>query len=126
MAKTYAGGTQVSRGYYINARTFEFANIARDGMPLPARPDAKFLRIPTVVAMAAAPAIGGLFVIALPLIVVAVVSDILSELTASQSPRGLNGVDVLVEERRHEFERVCEVLERDDDGEVPRDIWSAV
>lgn len=68
MAKTYAGGTQVSRGYYINARTFEFANIARDGMPLPDRPGAKFLRIPTVVAMAAAPAIGGLFVMALPLI----------------------------------------------------------
>ncbi len=66
MAKTYAGGTQVTSGYYIDARTFEFANIARDGGTLPGKADTKFLRIPTVVAMAAAPALGGLFVIALP------------------------------------------------------------
>lgn len=66
MAKIFTGGTQVGRGYYINARSFEFANIAKDGMPLPGGPGAKFLYIPTVLAMVAAPAIGGLFVIALP------------------------------------------------------------
>ena len=32
MAKTFAGGTQVSSGYYIDARSFEFANIAKDGI----------------------------------------------------------------------------------------------
>jgi hypothetical protein len=68
MAKTFAGGTQVSSGYYIDAHSFEFANIAKDGMTLPGGSDVKFVRIPTMVAMAAAPALGGLFVIALPLI----------------------------------------------------------
>lgn len=68
MAKTYVGGTQVASGYYIDARTFEFANISRDGQALPGKADAKFLRVPTVVAMAAAPALGGLFVVALPLL----------------------------------------------------------
>jgi hypothetical protein len=68
MAKTYAGGTQVKSGYYIDARSFEFKAIAKDGGTLPGKTDARYLRIPTVVAMAAAPALGGLFVVALPFI----------------------------------------------------------
>ncbi len=66
MARTFAGGTRVNSGYYINARSFEFANIHQDGTTLPGGPDARFVRIPTLVAMAAAPALGGLFVVALP------------------------------------------------------------
>ncbi len=58
----------MSSGYYINARTFEFANIAHDGSLLPGGSDARFVQIPTVVAMAAAPALGGLFLIFLPFI----------------------------------------------------------
>ena len=68
MAKTFAGGTRVSSGYYVNARSFEFANIEKDGTALPGGPDAKFVQIPTLVAMAAAPALGGLFLIFLPFI----------------------------------------------------------
>lgn len=66
MAKTFAGGTRVGSGYYVNARSFEFANVEKDGTALPGGPDAKFVRVPTLVAMAAAPALGGLFVVALP------------------------------------------------------------
>jgi hypothetical protein len=68
MAKTFAGGTRVSSGYYVNARSFEFANVPADGGTLPGGADVKYVRIPTLVAMAAAPALGGLFVVALPLI----------------------------------------------------------
>jgi hypothetical protein len=68
MAKTFAGGSRVSSGYYVNGRTFEFANIPSDGGALPGGPEVKFVRIPTLVAMAAAPALGGLFVVAFPLI----------------------------------------------------------
>ncbi len=68
MAKTFAGGTRVSSGYYVNARSFEFANIEKDGTALPGGPDARFVQIPTVVAMAAAPALGGLFLVFLPFI----------------------------------------------------------
>jgi hypothetical protein len=68
MAKTFAGGTRVNSGYYVNARTFEFANVEKDGTALPGGPEAKFVQIPTLVAMAAAPALGGLFLMFLPLI----------------------------------------------------------
>ncbi len=68
MAKSFESGTRVSSGYYVNARSFEFANVEKDGTALPGGPDAKFVHIPTLVAMAAAPALGGLFVVALPFI----------------------------------------------------------
>ncbi|GEJ56507.1 hypothetical protein [Anaeromyxobacter diazotrophicus] len=73
MAKTYAGGTPVKSGYYIDARSFAFANVARDGGALPGGAGNKFARVPTLVVMAAAPALGGLFVVALPFIGVGVV-----------------------------------------------------
>ncbi len=66
MAKTFAGGTRVSSGYYIDARSFSFANVEKDGTVLPGTPDKRFFRIPTLAVMAAAPALGGLFVVALP------------------------------------------------------------
>jgi hypothetical protein len=68
MAKTYEGGTRVKSGYYVNARSFEFANVSSDGAALPGGPEKKFLRIPTLAVMLAAPALGGLFVVALPFI----------------------------------------------------------
>jgi hypothetical protein len=71
---TYAGGTQVRGGYYINGRTFEFANVQKDGGALPGGPDARWLRIPVLAVMAAAPALGGLFVISLPLVTVGFVA----------------------------------------------------
>lgn len=66
MAKTYAGGTQVKSGYYLNAKSFSFANIEKDGGTLPSGAETRFVRVPVLLAMAAAPALGGLFVVALP------------------------------------------------------------
>ena len=68
MAKTYEGGTQVKSGYYVDAKSFSFANIEKDGGALPGGSAKKFVRVPTLVVMAAAPALGGLFVVALPFI----------------------------------------------------------
>ncbi len=64
----YEGGTQVKKGYYVNARTFAFANIDRDGGALPGGPEQRYRRIPVLAVMLAAPALGGLFVVALPFI----------------------------------------------------------
>ncbi len=72
---TYAGTTQVKSGYYVNARSFELVNVEKDGGTLPGGPDAKFLRIPVLLAMVAAPALGGLFVVALPFIGFGVVAQ---------------------------------------------------
>ena len=66
MAKTFAGGSRVNSGYYIDAKSFSFANVEKDGGALPGPSDRKFVRIPTLAVMAAAPALGGLFVVALP------------------------------------------------------------
>ena len=74
MAKTYTGGTPVKSGYYIDARSFAFANIEKDGGTLPGGAGNKFARIPTLMVIAAAPALGGLFVVALPFIGFAVVA----------------------------------------------------
>ena len=68
MAKTFSGGSKVESGYYVDAKSFSFANIEKDGGALPGGAERRFVRIPTLVVMAAAPAIGGLFVIALPFI----------------------------------------------------------
>ncbi len=68
MAKTYAGGTQVKSGYYVNTKHFSFANVEKDGGTLPGGSEARFLRVPVLAVMAAAPALGGLFVVALPFI----------------------------------------------------------
>ena len=66
--RTYAGGSPVKNGYYIHGKSFAFANIEKDGGILPGPVDARWLRVPTLAVMAAAPALGGLFVVALPFI----------------------------------------------------------
>ncbi len=75
MAKTYAGQTQVRSGYYINARSYELVNVPSDGGTLPGGPETKYLRIPVLVAMVAAPALGGLFIVAFPLIGLGVIGQ---------------------------------------------------
>ncbi len=67
MAETFASGTRVKSGIYGNTRSFQLVNVEKDGGVLPGT-NAKFVRIPTLVAMVAAPALGGLFVVALPFI----------------------------------------------------------
>ncbi|HEX7623718.1 MAG TPA: hypothetical protein VF400_09125 [Anaeromyxobacteraceae bacterium] len=65
---TYVGGTAVKRGYYIDGASFEFTTVERDGSALPGGPERRWLHLPVLVVMAAAPALGGLFVVAFPLI----------------------------------------------------------
>jgi hypothetical protein len=65
---SFPGGTAVKRGYYIDGREFEFATVERDGDALPGGPDRRWLHLPVIAVVAVAPALGGLFVISLPLI----------------------------------------------------------
>ncbi len=65
---SHAGGTQVRSGYYVNAHTFEIVNVATDGGALPGGAAERFVHVPVIMAMLAAPALGGLFVVAFPLI----------------------------------------------------------
>jgi hypothetical protein len=65
---TYAGGTQVRSGYYVDTGSLGFAQVARDGGTLPGDGARRYTRVPVVLVLAAAPVLGGLFVVALPFI----------------------------------------------------------
>ena len=65
---TYAGGTAVKRGYFIDGKSFEFTTVERDGSTLPGGPERRWLHLPVLVVIAVAPALGGLFVLSFPLI----------------------------------------------------------
>jgi hypothetical protein len=65
---TYPSGTAVKSGYYVDTAGFTIATISRDGAMLPGRADARWVRVPVLAVMAAAPVVGGLFVVALPFI----------------------------------------------------------
>lgn len=67
MTTRYASGTAVSSGYYYDARRWAVVPVAHDGDRLPG--DAgEYVRIPTAAALAAAPVLGGLFLVFLPFI----------------------------------------------------------
>ncbi len=65
---TYVGGTQVKSGYYVDASKLEFANVDQDGGALPGGPGARWRRVPVALVVTAAPVLGGLLVVAFPLI----------------------------------------------------------
>ncbi len=65
---TYAGGTRVRSGYYAEATRWQLVNVEVDGTPLPGGADARYVEVPVVALLAAAPLLGGLFVVALPFI----------------------------------------------------------
>lgn len=65
---SYTGGTRVRSGYYVERRTLGFVHVDRDGTPLPGDANARYVEVPVMAVMAAAPVLGGLFVVALPFI----------------------------------------------------------
>jgi hypothetical protein len=65
---TYVGGTQVKSGYYMDPSKLAFANVEEDGGTLPGGAEARWKRVPVVLVVAAAPVLGGLFVVAFPFI----------------------------------------------------------
>ncbi len=66
--KTHAGNEQVTRGYYLDRKRFSLAHVAEDGGRLPGGPESRFVQVPVAVVLAAAPVLGGVFVVALPFI----------------------------------------------------------
>ena len=65
---TYVGGTQVKSGYYMDAVKLAFAHIEKNGGTLPGGPEARWKRVSVPLVLAAAPVLGGLFVVAFPFI----------------------------------------------------------
>jgi hypothetical protein len=63
----YAGGSAVESGYYLNTRSYAVVTLPADGR-LPGAPGEAFVRVPWPVLLAAAPIVGGAFVLAYPVI----------------------------------------------------------
>lgn len=64
---TIASGNGTKGGTYLHTKRFTLAQV-KDGEALPGAAGEAWVRIPTALAVFAAPILGGLFVVALPLI----------------------------------------------------------
>ena len=65
---TFESGTAVRNGYYVDTAGFAVTTVSSDGGKLPGAPGTRWVRVPVLAMMAAAPILGGLFVVALPFI----------------------------------------------------------
>jgi len=63
----HIGGTEVESGYYVNTRSLAVVSLAGEGL-LPGTERDRFVRVPWPVMLAAAPILGGLFVLAYPVV----------------------------------------------------------
>jgi hypothetical protein len=61
-------GIPVKSGYYLNPRRFSFSHVATDGAALQGAAGDRWVRVPAPVLIALAPLIGGLFVVAFPIV----------------------------------------------------------
>jgi hypothetical protein len=64
----YAGGTRVPGGYYWNPRHWSITPVTDEQGTLPGTSSDRFVRIPWGAALLLAPVLGGLFVVLLPFI----------------------------------------------------------
>jgi len=82
------GGTTVKAGFYWNPKEWAIVTIEGPGGNLPGTPADRYMRIPVLAMLLAAPVMGGLFVMFLPLIGFALVLQHLARLTATATRRG--------------------------------------
>ena len=69
-----ASWTPVKSGTYLNTKRFALTQVSNDGDALPGAAGEEWVRVPTAVAIAAAPILGGLFVVAFPFVGLATVA----------------------------------------------------
>jgi hypothetical protein len=67
------GNDAVSAGIYVNPRRLSFVSLDEDG-DLPGPPRDLYLRVPALALLLLAPLVGGLFVVLLPLVGVALLA----------------------------------------------------
>lgn len=93
---TYVGGTQVKSGYYMDASTLAFANVEKDGGTLPGGAKTRWKRVPVLLVVAAAPLLGGLFVVAFPLLGFGVAAYALGRKLTSRARAGAKEIAATV------------------------------
>lgn len=80
MKKTYRAGEQVSYGVYVSTKPVNMHYMSADE-ELPGTDETTYRRLPTLLVAAASPAIGGIFVMTFPLIILAGVAVALGKFT---------------------------------------------
>ncbi|MFB3855475.1 MAG: hypothetical protein ACE148_16875 [Vicinamibacterales bacterium] len=68
-----AGGTNVRTGFYWNLRKWELTTVPRPGGVLPGGTGETYVKVPTLALLLVAPVMGGLYVMFLPFIGIAMV-----------------------------------------------------
>ena len=68
--KTYSAGVPSRYGVYVSPRHLDVRVVGAEDEILEGKPGARYLRIPTLLLVAAAPAIGGAFVLLFPLVII--------------------------------------------------------
>ena len=68
MATKYRAVSSVQSGYYWNPKKWSVTPVAKDGDVLPGEAGDKYVKVSLPLAIAAAPVLGGLFVVFLPFI----------------------------------------------------------
>ena len=71
----HQGGDKVNAGFYLNLDSWQVTTLSGEGGVLPGENDARFLRVPLPVLLAAAPMLGAAFAMFLPFIGIALVAD---------------------------------------------------
>ncbi|HEY3352619.1 MAG TPA: hypothetical protein VGQ83_05190 [Polyangia bacterium] len=64
--RRFSAGEQVTKGYYVNPRAFEFLTIGKEGGALPGEPGTRYIRVPWMAMLMVAPILGVSFVFFLP------------------------------------------------------------
>lgn len=68
--RTYKSGTEVGYGLYAAPKALDVRFVGCDGEILEGKPGASYFRLPIALMILASPVLGGLFVIAFPMLVV--------------------------------------------------------
>ena len=71
--KRYSATQPAPYGLYISPRNFDIRFVGADGEPLEGKDGATYRRIPTWLVVVFGPALGGIFVLAFPLLVIAAI-----------------------------------------------------
>ena len=77
--KKYQTGQRVPYGVYASAWPPDLRVVSADDEPLDGKPDKRYVRLPLLLVIAAGPALGGVFVLAFPLIVLGAVITALGQ-----------------------------------------------
>ncbi len=81
--KTMNSGNPVSRGVYLSLKPLDISFVGTDGEVLEGPPGASYVRIPTILALLASPALGGLFVVLFPVLVFAAMITLLGKVVVN-------------------------------------------